>query len=54
VTETYGPVNVVPKTDPDKQLAGWLWLKWLATPAPLASWVSATSYFPKHQVRRQR
>ncbi len=46
VTETYGPVNVIPKTDAEKQLAGWLWLKWLSTPAPLASWVTATSYFP--------
>ena len=46
VTETYGPVNVLPKTDTEKQLAGWLWLKWLSTPAPLASWVAATSYFP--------
>ncbi len=46
ITETYGPVNVIPKTDAEKQLAGWLWLKWLSTPAPLASWVAATSYFP--------
>ncbi len=46
VTETYGPVNVIPKTDAEKQLAGWLWLKWLSTPAPLASWIAATSYFP--------
>jgi len=45
-TETYGPVNVLPKTDPEKQLAGWTWLKWLATPAPLAKWIAATSYFP--------
>jgi len=46
VTETYGPVNVIPKTDAEKQLAGWLWLKWLATPDPLAKWIAATSYFP--------
>ncbi len=46
VTETYGPVNVIPKTDAEKQLSGWLWLKWLSTPAPLASWIAATSYFP--------
>lgn len=46
VTETYGPVNAIPKNDPEKQLAGWLWLKWLATPEPLAKWITATSYFP--------
>ncbi len=50
VTETYGPVTVIPKTDAEKQLAGWLWLKWLSTPAPLASWITATSYFPSTKV----
>lgn len=45
-TETYGPVNAIPKTDPEKQLAGWLWLKWLTTPQPIAKWIAATSYFP--------
>jgi len=39
-------VNAIPKNDPEKQLAGWLWLKWLTTPEPLAKWVTATSYFP--------
>jgi len=45
-TETYGPVNVVPKNDPEKQLAGWLWLKYLVTPDPLAQWVKNIGYFP--------
>lgn len=45
VTETYGPINAIPKTDAEKQLAGWLWLKWLATPEPMAKWVTATNYF---------
>lgn len=45
-TETYGPVNVIPATTPEQQLAGWIWLKWLTSPEPLAQWVTVTSYFP--------
>lgn len=46
VTETYGPINTLPKNDEAKQLAGWLWLRWLSTPGPMAQWVQATNYFP--------
>jgi multiple sugar transport system substrate-binding protein len=46
ITETYGPVNAIPKNDEAKELAGWLWLKWLTTPAAMAEWVMATDYFP--------
>jgi sn-glycerol 3-phosphate transport system substrate-binding protein len=46
VTETYGPVNALPKTDPEKQAAGWQWLRWLVTPEPHAKYITATSYFP--------
>ncbi|HEU0164127.1 MAG TPA: extracellular solute-binding protein [Thermomicrobiales bacterium] len=45
-TETYGPINTLPKTTTEEQLAGWLWIKWLSTPDPLAQWVATTSYFP--------
>lgn len=45
-TETYGPVNCIPATSPEQQLAGWIWLKWLTSPEPLAEWIMATSYFP--------
>jgi ABC-type glycerol-3-phosphate transport system substrate-binding protein len=45
-TETYGPVNVVPKSDRESQLAGWLWLKWLTNPDPQADWVEVSGYFP--------
>jgi len=45
-TETYGPINTLPATSEAEQLAGWTWLKWLATPEPLAQWVAQTSYFP--------
>lgn len=46
VTETYGPINALPKTDEAKQLAGWLWLKWLANPVAMSQWVQSTNYFP--------
>jgi multiple sugar transport system substrate-binding protein len=46
ITETYGPINAIPKNDEAKQLAGWLWIKWLTTPAAMAEWVMATDYFP--------
>ena len=49
VTETYGPVNTLPKTDEAKQLAGWLWLKWLTSPAPMSQWVQSTNYFPSRK-----
>jgi sn-glycerol 3-phosphate transport system substrate-binding protein len=45
-TETYGPVNCLPATSEEMQQAGWQWLKWLTTPAALATWIPATSYFP--------
>ena len=46
ITETYGPINAVPKNDPDKQLAGWTFLKWLGTTGPQSVWVKTTNYFP--------
>lgn len=46
ITETYGPVNTLPKTNDDVQLAGWLWLKYLASPEPQAKYALATTYFP--------
>ncbi len=46
ITETYGPVNAVPVTDDAKQLAGWLWIKWLLTPEVHARYIATTSYFP--------
>ena len=46
ITETYGPINALPKTSPEAQLAGWLWLKWLLTPEIHARYIQQTSYFP--------
>lgn len=45
-TETYGPVNAIPKNDDALMEAGWQWLKWLTTPEAYALWIPATSYFP--------
>lgn len=46
ITETYGPINCIPKTSDEKQLAGWTWLKWLSTPEAMAPWIATTGYFP--------
>jgi ABC-type glycerol-3-phosphate transport system substrate-binding protein len=47
ITEMYGPVNTIPVTDPDKQMAGWRWLSWLVmTPEVHARMVSVSNYFP--------
>jgi sn-glycerol 3-phosphate transport system substrate-binding protein len=46
LTEMFGPLNVLPKTDEATQLAGWTWLKWLATPQPHAQFNEAAGYFP--------
>jgi multiple sugar transport system substrate-binding protein len=46
VCEMYGPINAIPKNDAAKELAGWLWLKWLTTPDALSEWVTVTGYFP--------
>ncbi len=46
ITETYGPVNTIPKTSPESQLAGWRWLKFLIEPEIHARYVAQTSYFP--------
>jgi ABC-type glycerol-3-phosphate transport system substrate-binding protein len=45
VTETYGPVNTVPKTSAKEQVAGWKFIKWLLSPEVHARWVQQTSYF---------
>lgn len=46
VTETYGPVNAVPKTSAEQQLAGWMWIKWLLSPEIHSRWAASTNYFP--------
>lgn len=46
ITEKSGPTNTIPATDPESQLAGWLWVKWLTGVAPQAELNTAISYFP--------
>lgn len=46
ITETYGPVNTVPATDADKQMAGWRWIKWQLEPEVHARYIQQTAYFP--------
>lgn len=47
ITEMYGPVNTVPVTDADKQLAGWRWISWLVVNPEIHSrMVKLTNYFP--------
>jgi ABC-type glycerol-3-phosphate transport system substrate-binding protein len=46
ITETYGPVNAIPKTSAEQQLAGWKWITWLLRPEVHSRWAAATNYFP--------
>ena len=47
LTEMYGPVNTVPVTDADKQLAGWRWISWLIMdPEVHSRMVNVSNYFP--------
>lgn len=49
VTETYGPVNALPATTSEAQLAGWLWIKWLLQPENHSRMCATTNYFPSTQ-----
>jgi ABC-type glycerol-3-phosphate transport system substrate-binding protein len=42
----YGPTLCIFKTRPQKQLAGWLFLKWLTEPEQVARWAVAAGHFP--------
>lgn len=46
LTEMFGPLNVLPKTDEESQLAGWTWLRWLTNAQPHAQFNQAAGYFP--------
>lgn len=41
-----GPTLCLFKTTPQKQLAGWLFIKWLTEPEQAARWAIAGGYFP--------
>jgi multiple sugar transport system substrate-binding protein len=42
----YGPTLCVFKTTPQKQLAGWLFIKWFTEPEQAARWAIAVDHFP--------
>ncbi len=42
----FGQMLGVVETNPDADLASWLFLKWLTSPETQANWVQATQYFP--------
>ncbi|WP_166242634.1 extracellular solute-binding protein [Paenibacillus turpanensis] len=46
VTELYGGNQVLFKTTPEKELAGWLFLKYFAGPKAQAIYAEKTGYFP--------
>lgn len=46
LTEMFGPLNVLPQTDEEKQLGGWTWMRWLTTPAAHAQYNYTAGYFP--------
>lgn len=46
VVDLYGPSVCVFKTTPERQLASWLFLKWLTEPEQNARWSVATGYLP--------
>ena len=42
----YGASLSILRTSPEKQLASWLFIKWLTEPEQTAHWSRATNYFP--------
>ena len=46
VLVTYGPSYILLKSTPEKQLAAWLFTRWLLSPENQAGWVEATGLFP--------
>ncbi len=46
VLVAYGPSYSVLKSTPEKQLAAWLFARWLLSPENQAQWVEATGLFP--------
>jgi len=46
ITELYGGNQVLFKTNPEQQLAGWMFLKYFAAPKAQAIYAAKTGYFP--------
>jgi ABC-type glycerol-3-phosphate transport system substrate-binding protein len=43
---TYGPSYSLMRTTPERQLAAWLFVRWLLQPESQAQWVEQTGLFP--------
>ena len=51
VLVAYGPSYSIMKSTPEKQLAAWLFARWLLSPESQAQWVEQTGLFPlRHSV----
>jgi ABC-type glycerol-3-phosphate transport system substrate-binding protein len=46
VVDVYGPSLILLKSTPAKQLAAWLFARWLASPPVQARWSQASYYYP--------
>ena len=46
VMDVYGASLSVTQSTPEKQLAAWLFIKWMTEPTQQAAWVEASNYFP--------
>lgn len=46
VISVTGPSILVVKTSPERQLAGWLFARWLVSPDNQAAWAAATGFLP--------
>jgi multiple sugar transport system substrate-binding protein/sn-glycerol 3-phosphate transport system substrate-binding protein len=46
VSDVYGASVSIVKSTPAKQMASWLFLKWMSDPRQQAEWVRASNYFP--------
>ena len=46
IMDVYGASLSVPHSTPEKQLAAWLFIKWMSEPEQQATWVRASNYFP--------
>ncbi len=46
VVDVYGPSLILLKSTPEKQLAAWLFARWLASPPIQARWSQVSHYYP--------
>jgi multiple sugar transport system substrate-binding protein/sn-glycerol 3-phosphate transport system substrate-binding protein len=46
VQNIYGGDIMIPKTNPETQLASWIFLKWFTEPEQQATWDQVSTYFP--------